>query len=190
MRWILAASSALALAFATLPAPPEGVAAIEAALQAQGKPDAAACDAKAKPANLNFTLKDMHGKDVNFASFKGKVILLDFWATWCGPCKIEIPAFVELQNKYRNNGLQVLGVSVDDTVDKLRPFATQFKMNYPVLVGANREDVQDAYGPMYGIPVTFLISRDAKVCRKHTGMATKQQFEREIRALLGLSAAS
>jgi len=183
MKWILAASSALALAFVTIPPTSLGVEEVAAA-------DAAACDPKAKPANLNFTLKDMHGKDVTLAAFRGKVILLDFWATWCGPCKYEIPAFVELQTKYRDKGFQVLGISVDDPVSKLKAFAAQYKMNYPVLVGLDREDVQDAFGPIWGIPTTFLISKDAKICKKHSGIATKEQFEREVRALLGLSATS
>ena len=105
------------------------------------------CPANAKPANLNFTLKDVDNKDVKLASFKGKVILLDFWATWCGPCKIEIPWFIEFQQKYGKDGLQVVGVSVDDTLDKLKPYVAQMKMNYPVLQGLDHDDVQDAFGP-------------------------------------------
>ncbi len=138
----------------------------------------------AKAANLNFTMKDMNNKNVRLSDYKGKVILLDFWATWCGPCKVEIPWFVEFQQKYGATGLQVVGVSVDDTVDKLKPYVAQFKMNYPVLQGLNHDDVQDAYGPMWGIPVTAVISRDGKICAKHTGMGSKQSFESEIKALL------
>jgi thiol-disulfide isomerase/thioredoxin len=98
-------------------------------------------------ARLDFTLKDMNGVDVSLASFKGKVILLNFWATWCGPCRAEIPDLVELQGRYADD-LVVLGVSVDDTPDKLLPYAAEFKMNYPVLVGNGRDDFQDAYGPL------------------------------------------
>src|SRR5690606_11263228 len=119
--------------------------------------DGAACMADAGPAPLDFTMKDLDGKDVTLASFKGKVILLNFWATWCGPCKAEIPGFVELQEKYRDE-LVIVGYSVDDTADKARAFAEEWKMNYPVLLGEGREDVQDAYGPIYGIPASFLIS--------------------------------
>jgi thiol-disulfide isomerase/thioredoxin len=146
-------------------------------------PDGAACDATAKDAPLHFTLKDTDGRDVKLASFKGKVILLNFWATWCGPCKAEIPGFVELQKQYAKD-LVVLGVSVDDTVDKLKPYAAQYKMNYPVLVGLGHDDFQDAFGPMYGIPTSFLISRDGKICKKHMGIASKGEFERDIKALL------
>jgi thiol-disulfide isomerase/thioredoxin len=112
------------------------------------------------------------------------VILLDFWATWCPPCKAEIPGFVELQEAYRDKGLQVVGVSVDDTPDKLKPFASEFKMNYPVLVGLERDDLQDAYGPMWGIPTTYLIARDGRICRKNSGMVGKAQYESDIKGLL------
>jgi thiol-disulfide isomerase/thioredoxin len=148
----------------------------------------AAADAKAagKAAPLNFTLKDMNGVDVKLAAFKGKPIVLNFWATWCGPCRAEIPSLVELQTKYSADGTDVviLGVSVDDPVDKLKPYAAQMKMNYPVLVGNGREDVQDAFGPLWGIPVTVFIDRDGRIAKKHSGIASKEQFEQEIKALL------
>jgi thiol-disulfide isomerase/thioredoxin len=140
-------------------------------------------EATGKPARLDFTLKDMHGVDVNLASFKGKVILLNFWATWCGPCRAEIPSLVELQEQYADD-LVVLGLSVDDTADKLLPYAAEFKMNYPVLVGNGREDVQEAFGPLFGIPVSVIIGRDGIIAKKHSGIATKEQIEREIKALL------
>ncbi|HEY7170739.1 MAG TPA: TlpA disulfide reductase family protein [Vicinamibacterales bacterium] len=142
------------------------------------------CPADAKPANLNFTMKDVAGKNVTLADFKGKVMLLDFWATWCGPCKVEIPHFIEFQEKYGGKGFQVVGISVDDTAEKLEPYVRDMKMNYPVLQGLNHDDVQDAYGPILGIPVSVLISRDGKVCSTHTGLTDKDVFEREIKALL------
>jgi thiol-disulfide isomerase/thioredoxin len=143
----------------------------------------AACAADAKPASLDFAIKDLDGKDVKLSAYKGKVILLNFWATWCGPCKAEIPGFVELQDKYKKD-LVVVGYSVDDTADKARAFMTEYKMNYPVLLGLGREDVQDAYGPIWGIPASFLISKDGKVCKRHMGIAPKETFEQEIKALL------
>ena len=134
-------------------------------------------------ARLDYTLKDMHGVDVTLANFKGKVILLNFWATWCGPCKAEIPSLVMLQDQYRDD-LVVLGVSVDDPVEKLTPYAAEYQMNYPVLVGNGHQEFQDAYGPMWGIPVTVFVDREGRIAKKHSGIATKEQFEREIKALL------
>jgi peroxiredoxin len=142
------------------------------------------CAPDAKPANLNFTLEDMNGNDIVLSAHKGDVILLDFWATWCGPCKFEIPGFIELYTTYREQGLQVLGFSVDDPVSALQEYATQMKMNYPVLVGEGREDVLDAFGPMPGLPTTFIIGRDGKVCTSHTGFTEKDTFEQQIKALL------
>jgi thiol-disulfide isomerase/thioredoxin len=146
-----------------------------------GEPEDA--QAAGKPAKLDFTLKDMHGVDVHLESFKGKVILLNFWATWCGPCRAEIPSLVELQEQYKDD-LVVLGLSVDDTAEKLLPYAAEFKMNYPVLVGNGREDVQEAFGPLFGIPVSVIIGRDGVIAKKHSGIATKEQIEREIKTLL------
>ena len=142
-----------------------------------------ACMADAKPANFDFTLKDLEGKSVSLASFKGKVVLLNFWATWCGPCKAEIPGFVRLQAKYKDK-LVIVGYSVDDPADKAKAYADQYKMNYPILLGEGREDVQDAYGPIWGIPASFIISKDGLVCRKHMGIAPEAQFEKEVVALM------
>jgi len=149
--------------------------------ESTGDPD----DAKAtgKMAPMQYTLKDMNGADVNLASFKGKVVLINFWATWCGPCRAEIPSLVELQDKYRDD-LTILGISIDDPADKLKPYAAEFKMNYPVLVGNGHQDMQDAFGPLYGIPVSVIVGRDGRIAKKHSGIATKEQFEREIKALL------
>jgi thiol-disulfide isomerase/thioredoxin len=147
--------------------------------------EGASCMADAKQANWDFKLKDLDGKEVALASFKdqGKVILLNFWATWCGPCKAEIPGFVELQEKYRDK-LTIIGYSVDDTAELAKKYADEYKMNYPILLGEGREDVQDAYGPIWGIPASFIISKDGKVCRKHMGIAPKAVFEKELIALM------
>ena len=151
------------------------------AVQAAAPADAA-CVADAKPAK-DFTLPTLDGKQLSLTAHKGKVVLLNFWATWCGPCKAEIPGFVELQQQYKND-LVVIGLSVDDTAEKAKPFVDQYKVNYPIVLGLGRDDIQDAYGPIYGIPASFLISRDGKVCKRHLGIAPKAQFEREIKALL------
>ena len=177
VRWTIAAVSALGLALLTLNNSGMWDFSEHAAL-------GDACPANAKKANLNFTLKDINGKDVALSSLKGKVVLLDFWATWCEPCKLEIPWFAEFQTKYGSQGFQAIGVSVDDTVEKLKPYVAKYKMNYPVLVGLNNDDIQNAYGPLWGIPVTALISRDGKICAKHSGISSKQNFEKEIQSLL------
>ena len=137
-----------------------------------------------KPAPLQFTLKDMNGVDVSLASFKGKVILVNFWAKWCGPCRAEIPDLVELQTKYKDD-LVILGILVQDRWDdKVAPFAAQLKINYPLLDASERTDVEEAFGPMWGLPTTFIVGRDGKIARKRTGIGSKEYFEQEIRALL------
>ena len=147
--------------------------------------ETAACMADAKPATWDYKLKNLEGKEVSLSSFKdsGKVVLLNFWATWCGPCKAEIPGFVELQEKYKDK-LTMIGYSVDDTAELAKKYAAEYKMNYPILLGEGREDVQDAYGPIWGIPASFIISKDGRVCRKHMGIAPKAVFEKEVLALM------
>jgi thiol-disulfide isomerase/thioredoxin len=179
MRWTIAGGACLALALLTLNADPDFFTHATAA-----GPGRSACPADAKPANFNFTLKDVENKPVALTSLKGKVVLLDFWATWCGPCKIEIPWFIEFQKKYGAAGLQVVGVSVDDPLSKLKPYVAQMKMNYLVLQGLDHDDMQDAFGPLMGIPVTVVISREGKICGKHVGLSSKDAFEDEIKALL------
>jgi thiol-disulfide isomerase/thioredoxin len=195
MRMIAAGATALALLGISIPfvwqpdvdATPVSAAptVTPAASHEPSAGQSAACMADAKPANWNFKLKDMDGKEVELSSFKdqGKVVLLNFWATWCGPCKAEIPGFVELQDKYRDK-LTIIGYSVDDTPELAKKYAAQYKMNYPILLGEGREDVQDAYGPIWGIPASFIISKDGKVCRKHMGIAPKAVFEKEVVALM------
>lgn len=142
-------------------------------------------DAKSvgKMAPLNYTVKDMNGADVQLSSFKGKVILLNFWATWCEPCKEEIPDLVALQKQYKDD-IVVLGFSIDDKPEELKQYAAKFQMNYPVLVGAGHENIQEAYGPLFGVPVTVIITRDGKIAKKQSGIRTLEQFDREIKRLL------
>jgi thiol-disulfide isomerase/thioredoxin len=153
---------------------------------ADGGASAADADERAvpgSPAPLQFTLKDMNGVDVNLASFKGKALLINFWATWCGPCRVEIPYLIEMQQEYGDK-LVVLGVSVDDTAEKLKPYANEMKINYPLLIGNGRQDFQDAYGPFWGIPVTVFVDPEGRIHKKHSGIASKEQFAHEIELML------
>jgi len=143
------------------------------------------CGTDAKVANLNFTFQDLQGKSVTLSHYKGKVILLDFWATWCPPCRKEIPGYIELYNTYKSRGLVVIGVSMDDTDDiaSVKQYATQTKMNYPILLGYGREeDLKPAFGEL-PLPTSFVIARDGRICARHDGLTAKEQVEREITAL-------
>ena len=189
--WIIAAVACAALAMLTLPpvrslnvgAPAEEPAAAVAAGEAVAEAGAE-CDDDARPAPLDYTLADMNGDELDLASLKGKVILLNFWATWCGPCKIEIPAFIELQDGYGDQGFQVLGLSVDDTPEQMRPFAEDLGVNYPFLVGLGEDDFQEAYGPIWGLPVSFWIDREGTLCKTHMGIASKDELELALESLL------
>jgi thiol-disulfide isomerase/thioredoxin len=134
------------------------------------------------------SLTDIEGKRLDLADYKGKVVVLDFWATWCGPCRIEIPGFVEMQNKYANQGFSVIGISFDDAAEPVVQFYKDFKMNYPVAVGNQR--IGELYGGVLGLPTTFLIGRDGRIYAKHTGATNPSVIEDEVRQLLAMSPSS
>jgi peroxiredoxin len=138
----------------------------------------------APSANLKFSFKNTDGKRVALSEFKGKVIILDFWATWCIPCKEEIPGFIELQKKYGGRGLQIVGISVDDSMNQAKKYATDMKMNYPVLLAEGREDILRAYDPIPAIPVSIIIDRQGRIATRHEGIAKMDVFEKEILPLL------
>ena len=182
-RWTVAVGAALTLALLTLPNAPGGSVQLPSLFHG-GALAAEQCAADAKPAPLNFTLKDMDGNDVDLRQFSGKVVLLNFWATWCGPCKVEIPGFVELQDEYRDKGFVMLGLSVDDTADKIQNFAKEFDVNYPMLVGLDEKEFQEAWGPVWGLPMSFWIDREGTWCKTHMGIGTKADFESDLKSLL------
>jgi len=129
-----------------------------------------------------FSATDINGRKLELADYKGKVILLDFWATWCGPCRIEIPGLVQLQERYRDQGLVVIGVSMDDSVEPVRDFYREFSMNYAVVMGESR--ITELYGGIIGLPTTFLIGRDGRIYSKHMGATDVSVFEEEVKELL------
>ena len=140
------------------------------------------CSAGAKLANLNLTLKDIHGKPFTLSDYKGKVVLLDFWATWCPHCLKEIPGFIDLYNTYQSRGLVVIGISMDESTSDVKRFAKRLKINYPILLGAGRDDLEPAFGEL-PLPTSFVIARDGRICSKHDGLTAKEDLEREIAAL-------
>jgi thiol-disulfide isomerase/thioredoxin len=157
-------------------------------------PAPAGCQPAAPAANLDFTLKDTDGADVQLASYKGKVLFLNFWATWCVPCKVEIPVLVELQERYGKDGFAILGIVVLDDFKNAKPYAEKAKINYPVLDGTNRKDLEEAFNPPV-LPSSFVIRRDGTICSEHHGIqppkdgesltdAIRRKLEPEIKALL------
>jgi peroxiredoxin len=130
----------------------------------------------------DFSLLDLDGKPVTLAGYPGQVVLLDFWATWCAPCRTEIPRLVEFQDRYHPQGLQVIGISMDDGPKPVRAFYQQFKMNYPVALGS--EKLAASYGGVLGLPITFLIARDGKIAAKYVGAVEPSILEAKIQTLL------
>ena len=130
------------------------------------------------------SLTDIGGKKLDLADYKGKVVL-DFWATWCEPCRIEIPGLMEMQDKYAKQGFSVIGISLDDEPGPVVEFYKEFKMNYPVAVGNQR--IGELYGGIFGLLTTFLIGRDGRIYAKHTGATSPSVIEDEVQQLLAMS---
>src|SRR5712692_5771004 len=124
----------------------------------------------------DFTLESLDGKSMRLSDLRGKAVLLNFWATWCGPCKIETPWLVELQNQYGSQGLQIIGVEAgNDEKDDIAKFVKDMGINYPILIG--KESVGDAYGGVPALPETFFIGRDGKIVDKTMGLHGRAEIE-------------
>jgi len=186
------------------PAPPRGrnplalvvVAVVAAAMlyigfhmaRRSGGPEAPPILGKSMPAP-DFTLESLDGKNMRLSDFRGKAVLLNFWATWCVPCKIEMPWFVELQQKYGADGLQVVGVAMDDSSkEDIAKFAKEMGVNYPVLLG--KEAVGDEYGGVPALPESFFIGRDGKIVDRIIGLKGKDEIEDSIKKALDTRPAS
>jgi thiol-disulfide isomerase/thioredoxin len=134
----------------------------------------------------DFILQSLDGKNVRLSDFRGKAVVLNFWATWCQPCKIEMPWFVELQKQYGPDGLQFLGVAMDDaSTSDIADFANRMGVNYPILIG--KESVGDVYGGVQFLPETFFIDRDGKVLDRIFGLKGRGEIEDDIKKILGPS---
>jgi peroxiredoxin len=129
----------------------------------------------------NFSLKDVEGKTVRLSDFKGKVVILDFFATWCPPCKAEIPDFIALQSSYGDKGFAMIGVALA-MPGEAKDFASKTGINYPVL--PDDEKISAAYGPIRSIPTTFVIGKDSRIAKVYIGYRTKDVFETDIKTEL------
>jgi peroxiredoxin len=135
------------------------------------------------PAMPDWELKATDGKPVRSADFKGKVVVLDFWATWCGPCRAEIPGFIALQKRHEQEGVAVIGVALDDGgAETVKRFAQKEGVNYPVVLAD--EETQRVFGGIEAVPTTFIIDRAGQIVKKHVGFADADELEKEIQALL------
>ncbi len=143
------------------------------------KPAAARATAPAAPA---FTMVDLDGNKIDTAAYRGKVVLINFWAAWCVPCAEEIPQFTVLEDKYRAQGFRTIGISMEDKESVLREFYRKHKMNYPVIVG--NQDIAQEYGGILGLPTTFLVGRDGRIHHKYAGTTDFAKLEHDIQALL------
>ena len=189
-RWLLALTAAVGVGLLTASfMMGGGRGAVESTVNVEDVPslasghDGPGCKTDSKP-KFDLTLKDMNGASVNLADYKGKLVLVNFWATWCGPCKVEIPEFVQLYSQYKDRGFVILGVLANDTPskDQLRAFMDEYKMAYPVMY--SNEEIESAFGSVWALPTSFLIGRDGAVCAKQLGPASKEDVERSLKALL------
>ncbi len=132
---------------------------------------------------LNFILDDSNGGKFDFSTLKGKVVVVDFWDTWCPPCKAEIPGFVKLKEKYKDKDFEIVGVALGrEGKNAVKKFASDYKINYPVVIKNN--DILRTYPPFRGIPTTFILNKKGEIVKTFSGLASEEQFENAIKPLL------
>lgn len=138
---------------------------------------------QARPKAPNFSLKSINGEAVELAKLKGRVVVVNFWATWCGPCRAEIPGFLEIYKAYKSKGLEIVGIALDESGwDVVQPFVQKYKISYPVVLGDSKV-VRD-YGGIQAIPTTFVVDRKGNVIGGQQGLLQKAQLEKVIKGLL------
>ena len=141
------------------------------------------CSGVSAEAAADFALENGEGKVVQLSDYKGQVVLLNFWATWCGPCKVEMPWFVEFQRKYKDQGFTVLAISMDEEGwDIVRPYLADNPVNFPVVIGD--EETADKFGGVMALPMTLVIDKQGQIVGRHKGLVDKSLYEEEIEALL------
>lgn len=161
-------------------------------LKASAKPDAQSSGNAAGVMEPEVTFESLDGKQVPLASLKGKVAVVNFWATWCDPCRVEIPWMIDFQQKYESRGFTMLGIAMDDEGKSVvGPFVAttlfdvggkQMTMNYPIMLG--NDDVASKFGGLIGLPMTVVISRDGKIVKRFIGLASHDVLDQQIQALL------
>ncbi len=130
-----------------------------------------------------FELKDINGKVLKLSDYKGKVVFLNFWATWCGPCRKEIPDFIDMQKIYEKHDFTFIGVALDD-YESVVKYSKENKINYPIVMGT--QETQKLYGGIRGIPTSFLIGKDGIIKQQYVGYRPKNVFEKDIKAQLNI----
>jgi thiol-disulfide isomerase/thioredoxin len=136
----------------------------------------------AMPLAPQLSFVDLGGHSFSTSEYKGKVLLVNFWAAWCGPCTAEIPQFIAMQQKYGPQRFQLIGISIDDDERELRAFCARSHINYPIVIG--NQKITDAFGGVLGLPTTFIIGRDGKIHGKQVGVTEFAALERQIAPLL------
>lgn len=131
----------------------------------------------------DFSLKGADGKTVTLSALKGKVVLVNFWATWCGPCRAEVPGFMEVYEKYKSKGFEIVGISLDEEGwQVVNPFVQRYKVTYPIVIGSGK--LVESYGGFDVIPTTFLVDKNGAIVKEHIGYMSKEELEKQLRSLL------
>lgn len=155
----------------------------EAASVESGSTAEAAQTVASTEAAPDFALETADGDVVRLSDYTGEVVLVNFWATWCGPCKIEMPWFIEFQRKYKDRGFRVIAISLDEEGwDVVRPYAEDLQANFPIVLGDKK--TEEAFGGVAALPTTFIIDKQGIIHNRHTGLVSKGDYEDEIESLL------